>query len=333
MTEKNGLTHHWKRLATLAGVALAWGCGNGDDGPTGSLTVLLESEDVIVDGLEPGTGVENLRDGWTASFEKYLITIGDLELELATDDSVEVHAPDVFVADLTAVPASGLPLWEIDGLRAGRWQFGYATPTAKSRSKRHASVDQADYDAVVANGWTYFIDGVLTKPDGQSCPPAALAAPGDRTPNGNTSGENDCYDAPSVRFTFGAAADTFYSKCEIDGIPGVAIPAGGTQSVSLTIHGDHLFFNGFPEGGEGGVTRLAQWLADCDLDLDGTVTREELEAIAPSALPEIDERYQLGGSPIEQLDDMVDYLVAQLKTQGHIQGEGECEVDGAAHSH
>ena len=116
-------------------------------------------------------------------------------------------------------------------------------------------------------------------------------------------------------------------------MPGFAISAGRTQTVAATIHGDHLFFNGFPEGDEGGVTRLAQWLADCDLNLDGTVTQDELEAIAPSQLPEIDDRYQLGGSPVTPLDDMHDYVISQLKTQGHFQGEGECPLDGMEHDH
>jgi hypothetical protein len=78
---------------------------------------------------------------------------------------------------------------------------------------------------------------------------------------------------------------------------------------------------------------LAQWLADCDLNLDGTVTADELGAIAPSQLPELDDRYQLGGSPITPLDDMYDYVMSQLKTQGHFQGEGECPVDGVGHDH
>jgi hypothetical protein len=83
----------------------------------------------------------------------------------------------------------------------------------------------------------------------------------------------------------------------------------------------------------GSDPRPAQWLADCDLNLDGTVTRAELEAIAPSDLGEIDSRYQLGGSPITPLDTMWDYVVAQLKTQGHMNGEGECPFDGKSHEH
>lgn len=319
--------------ALASAALLTLGCGDDAGRGSGTLSVLLESEDVIVDGLAPGEGAENIRDGWAVSFDKYVGTVGDVDVHLATDEAVSARASEVFAVDLTQVPPSGFALWNIDGLRAGRWEFIYSTPGAGDGSARHDSVEQADYDAMVANDWTYFVDGVLTKADGQSCPPAALAAPGDRTPNGNTSGGNDCYDAPTVRFIFGAAAETTFGPCEIDEVPGFAITDGGTQTVAASIHGDHLFFNGFPEGNEGGVTRLAQWLADCDLDLDGTVTREELAAIAPSQLPELDDRYQLGGSPITPLEDMSAYVASQLKTQGHFQGEGECPVDGVAHEH
>lgn len=309
------------------------GCGDEDTVGSGSLAVLLESEDVITEGLTPGSDVENIQDGWAVTFDKYLATVGDIDVHFSTDESMELESEDVFVVDMTQVPAAGLSMWTFNGLQEGRWEFNYATPGAGDGSTRHDSVAQADYDEMVANDWTYLIEGELSRADGQSCPPTALATPGTNTPNGNMSGDNPCYDAPMVRFAFGASAETSFGPCEIDEMPGFAISADGTQTVAATIHGDHLFFNGFPEGDEGGVSRLAQWLADSDLNLDGMVTREELEAIAPSQLPEIDTRYQLGGSPITPLNDMYDYVISQLKTQGHYQGEGECPVDGVAHDH
>lgn len=331
--------HELKPWRTAGGAVLCLstfvtGCGGSDDeSDTGSLTVLLDAEDVILEGLEPGDDVENIADGWAVEFDKYIVAVGEIDVHFASDESVEAEAEEIFAVDLTQVPSAGLPMWSLEGLRAGRWEFNFMTTGAAHGAERHESVSEADYDAMVDSDFTYLIDGVLTRDDGQSCPPAALAMPDDKTPNGNTSGDNDCYDAPSVRFAFGAAAETVFGPCEVDEVPGFAVPAGGTQTVALTIHGDHLFFNGFPEGDEGGTTRLAQWIADCDLDLDGTVTQEELQAIAPSQLPEIDDRFQLGGSPITPLDDMYDYVMSQLKTQGHFQGEGECPSDGREHDH
>jgi hypothetical protein len=309
------------------------GCSGDEIEGTGSLSVLLEAEDVIIDGLDPGDEAENIRDGWSVRFDKFIATIGDIDVHFATDEAIEAEGEEVFVVDLTQIPPGGTPLWHLDGLRAGRWQFNYGTPGAAHGGTRHESVAQADYDQMADEDWTYLLDGSLEKADGQSCPPADLASTDDATPNGNTSGGNACFDAPSVRFLFGATAETSVGPCTIDGIPGFAIASGTETAVAITIHGDHPFFNGFPEGDEGGVNRLAQWLADCDLDLDGTVTQAELEAIAPSMLPELDERYQFGGAPME-ITNMYDYLIAQLKTQGHFEGEGECPpVGGMAHGH
>ncbi len=316
------------------GVALAASaasCSSDDSAGSGSLTVLLESEDVIVDGLKPGDRTENIRDGWRVTFDKYLVVVGDIDLHFSRDKDLEAEAEALFAVDLTRVPSSGLQLWGFEGLRAGRWEFNYSTSGGAHDAVRDDSVSANDFDEMVDHDWTYLIAGELTNEAGQSCPPAGVVEPGDREPNGNQSGGNDCYDAPSVKFTIGATAETTYGPCEIDGVPGVSVPSGGTQTVSITIHGDHLFFNGFPEGDEGGIRREAQWLADCDLDLDGMVTQVELETISPSQLPTMEE-YQFGGAPIEPTD-MYQYVRAQLKTQGHYQGEGGCDIDGEEIDH
>jgi hypothetical protein len=181
------------------------------------------------------------------------------------------------------------------------------------------------------NDWSYLIEGTITKADGRSCPPTSLAMPPSTAASlGTNAGGDACYENPSIRFVFGVNAATRFGPCEIDGVPGFSIPAGGSQTVAITIHGDHLFFNGFPAD-ETAVVRLAQWLADSDLDLDGNATVAELELIGTEDLPEIDDRYSLGMPPIP-LDSIWSFVTAQLKTQGHFQGEGECEIDGSAHA-
>lgn len=318
----------------LAGplVTLPIGCDGAGVGE-GELTVLLEAEDTILDGLDPGDGPEAIRDGWQVRFSKYVVAIGDIDLHLSTDHDVSAEAPEIHAVDLTKVPAAGLSLWELPQLRAGRWEIAYSTAHA-GEATRHDSVDEADFAAMQAADSTYLVAATLTNPSGVSCPPPSRAS----IPDGavavsiNAAG-HDCYAATSIAFEIGADAETAYGPCEIDGTPGVSIPDGGTQTVAATIHGDHLFFNGFPEGAEGGTLRLAQWWADSDLDLDGTVTQAELESLSPSDLVELDERYQLGGSPITPLANMYDYVRAQLKSQGHFQGEGECPIDGVEHDH
>ena len=323
-------------LTTLTLSACSEDDSSGSSGSSrGTLQVLLGAEEVILEGLTPGDDAENIRDGWSVTFDKYIVTVGHIDIHLATDDSVEQEADDVYVVDLTEVPAAGLALWEIGGLQAGRWAFNYETAGAGDGSTRHESVTEADYTMMTSNDWTYYIDGTLSQQNGgQSCPPTIRATvPADKTPNSNTSGTDACYDAATVGFAFGAPAETTFGPCEIDGVAGFAITGGRTTTVTATIHGDHPFFNGFPEGDESGTMRLVQWLADSDLNLDGEVTAEELEMIGLADLPVIAD-YQLGGSSLESASsNMYDYLVAQLQTQGHFQGEGECPVDGVAHDH
>ena len=330
---KLNLPRKHRLIAACLPLALgASACGSDE---TGTLSVVVEAEDVIQEGLSPD-GDEPIEDGWSVTFDKYIVTIGDIDLERSTDHAVTAEAAEAYAVDLVSIPAAGEALWELADLEAGRWEFHYSILGAGDGATRHASVNQADFDEMEANDWTYLVDATQTKSDGASCPPMSLATPpSSATSTGMNAGGDACYENTTLHFTFGVQAETSFGPCEVDEVPGVSIPEGGTQTAALTIHGDHIYFNGFPTGDEGGIMRLAQWLADCDLDLDGEVTQAELEQIQPSDLPEIDTRYQLGGSPIEDLESqsMWVYLTAQLKTQGHLQGEGECAVDGEGHDH
>src|SRR5262249_34946935 len=148
----------------------------------------------------------------------------------------------------------------------------------------------------------------IENPDGQSC------SPEDR---------DDCAPATEVHFAWGAAAPTDYEHCgPQEGDLGFAVSRGGTSNHNFTIHGDHWFFNAFPEGAEI-VTRRAQWIADADLDRDGETTIEELQNVrAADAFPSA--QYSLSGSPIP-IETAYDFLIAQSHTIGHFDGEGECE--------
>lgn len=329
-----------RSLAALDGLALALlplacgACSGTSTQGAGSIAVIVESEDVIVSGLEPGDGDAQVHDGWAVDFSEYLVVLGDIDLHRSTDPDRNAGAPERFIVDLTRIPTSGVELWSVDGLEPGRWDFGYETPSATSAAKRHGSATVEDFEAMVDAGATYLVRGTVSQAGGRSCPPSELAVvPASLAPTGENQAGHACYDRPRLDFEILARVPTRYGPCEIDGLAGVAIAADAVQTVAVTIHGDHLFFNGFPEGAEGGIQRLAQWLADSDLDLDGLVTREEFETIELSRLVEIDERYQLGGSPVTPLETVWDYVLAQLKTQGHFQGEGECPIDGTAHAH
>lgn len=310
--------------------ALLGGCTSEASG-SGTLSVLLEPEETITDGLDPGQKIEDIQDGWRVRWDKYIAVIGDVDVHLATDEEIEDHDEDLYAVDLMQIPSQGLPLWEIEDLPEGRWEFFYSLGGGAHGAVQHDTVSDEDFETIVDEDASYWIAGTLSKDDGVSCPPEGLASPGSATEAGENDAGVPCFENPSVTFSLIVPAETLFGPCSTDDVPGFSITDGETTDVTATLHGDHLFFNGFPAGDEGGVTRLAQWLADSDLNLDGEVTQEELESIDRSDLSEFAD-YQFTNQPIE-IETAWDYVIAQLKTQGHMNGEGECPVDGEEHDH
>lgn len=284
-------------LCACAALQLS-GCG--DDAERGDLAVLLQAEDTITEGLDPGTGDENVVDGWTVRFDKYLVAIGNVKLGRDVDH-IEVIDTTKRVYDLVQIPQSDWQLGVLGDLEAKRYDFfGYETVDADA-AERHESVDAADFDEMVAHEASYLIEGTLTR------------------------------DAESVTFRFLVPNATQFGPCTVDGVPGVALTAGTAVSVGLTIHGDHFLFNSF---GSHDVERRAQWIADADVDGSGHVDEEELATITGAALADLlpSAQYALGGWTAFPIDNAYDFLRAQLHTQGHYQGEGECvwTIDGVS---
>lgn len=206
-----------KHLSLLT-LVLLLACG--DDGSMGSLELALAAEDTITDGLSPEGGDEAILDGWSVTFDEYVVAIGDVRLRYATDAALEASAPEILVVDLTTVPPAGLPAWSFPGLDAGRWEVFYRFASA-SEGTRHESVSEADFASMRDGGCTYLIRGSLDQPEGRSCPPASLATP----PAGATPDADGCFANTSIAFDFCAAAETSLGPCESeDGPTGVAIP-------------------------------------------------------------------------------------------------------------
>lgn len=282
--------------------------------PTGDVRVLLDAEATITEGLDPGERLEDIADGWTVRFSRYIVSIGDIHLARSADGR-EAHDEGAHVVDLATLPPGGITIAELEGLGALRWdRFEYAVRHPEG-AQRDESVSPADFDAMVANEWTYLIEGTIERADGQSCPVGG-----------------ECRPAPRLTFRFGASVETLFGPCEAeDGLAGVTVTESGAVA-SITIHGDHMFFDAFPSGAEV-IERRAQWLANADSDGDDVITRDELAALDASDLFTSD-LYNLSGSPFP-IESAWDYVRGQLATQGHFQGEGECpwSVDGVHGGH
>jgi hypothetical protein len=293
------------------------GCSSAD----ASLDVLLEREETIASGLSPGADVENIRDGWAVTFTEFVVSLGPVRLTRGSS-SVEEGEGGLLV-DLVTLEGTDADWLTVSGLEAARYDFGFSLVRANAKTAVRGVSPETRQEMLEA-GYTSLVRGTLRKKGGVSCPPperVVTTRGGDAV---NAKGV-PCFDNPSIDFEVVLAKEVLAGPCELDGMPGVGLASGAAQSVAVTFHGDHIFFNGFPQGEEATVFRLAQWLADSDLDLDGRVTLAELRALAPSELSEFDERYSFAHAPL-RVDSLLDLAQAQLISQGHFQGEGECPM-------
>ncbi len=298
--------HIQPRLSLLP-LALSLACTAG--GATGNVQVFIEAEDTIPEGLDPGDGEENVIDGWTVRYSKFLVTIGDFEASRSSGGDEPLRDPGHYVVDLMRLPAGGFILTEFNDVAAERWdRVGYSLPNADDTAQAADGTAAADRDFMVQAGYSIYVEGTISKPDGQSC------TPGDPM---------TCTPAPTVTFKWGLAAGTSFADCASpDGVAGFAVPSGGTAQIKPTIHGDHWFFTNITQGAE--VTeRRAQWIADADADHDGDTTLDELRATPAAKLFPAELGYNLSGALIP-IVTAYDYLEAQVRTLGDFQGEGEC---------
>lgn len=261
---------------------------------SGALTLQLQAEDTIANGLSAGMGDEEIQDGWSVTYTKFVVALGDVEVQQAgaTAHSVPLQT----LADLRGLSAAGRSLQTLSALPTGRYTFAYSTPVATASMTRDPSVSAADQARMVSEGCTYLIQGTATR------------------------------ESRTIAFDFCLAANATVECAAMQGAEGIVINAG-SNSAAITFHGDHLWFNGFPDGDEGVVVRRGGWLALADdrTGADGMLTNADLTATPVTVLdPAL---YTLTGAPSVDgapIVNLLQYARAQVATQGHLNGEGEC---------
>ena len=286
-----------RRALFIAALCATWACSNDQgSGGSGTVQIFVVPESTITQGLQPGTDTENVLDGWTIAYTRYLVSIGNFRAR-RSDTNDSVNDPALFILDLESAPTSGYVTTTFNDLAAARWdKFGYDVPNAKAGAKAFAPTKQSDADFMIANGYSVYFEGSGTKGD------------------------------VTVTFKWGFAAGTSYDDCASpDGTPGFAVPSGGTVQLKPTLHGDHQFFDNVTQGVE--ITqRLAQWLETCDADGNRDLTIPEIAACdVVTALPQ--PPYDLTG--VTDADNsgklsVYDFVFAEMQTFGHYQGDGEC---------
>jgi hypothetical protein len=250
-------------------------------GGVGQLSLTAWGEDFIEQEL-PAT---NFEDGFSVKYTKFLVVLKDFTLATKTGKQGPSQS-GALVVDLTK--PGPIELQAFTELEAIKWdEVSYGLGPAASATGVGA-VSAADVETMKSTGSALWVEGTLSK--------------------GGT----------TKSFSWKFATDTHFSSCTSpDYGEGVTVPTGGTVTVELTIHGDHLWYDDLqsPDAKLRGTA-----IAGADANADGVITQQELAAVQLTSLPL--GQYGTGGaSNVKTLDDFVRELG---RTVGHFRGEGEC---------
>ncbi|WP_342377483.1 hypothetical protein NVS55_39240 [Myxococcus stipitatus] len=255
---------------------------------TGTVTFTTYGEDFIEKGIPAAEGDKaGFADGWSVTFSKFLVVIGEAKVE--THDEVAARSTQARVFD---VHKPGPVLVEtFKDLAAREWDHvSYAI--APSATAVAGNADAADVERMKAEGFSVYIEGVATK------------------------------GRDTKRFGWGFKTNTLYEHCESPELgAGVTVPKDGEETVQLTIHGDHLFFDDLQSPD---AKMRFNAIADADrlgiAGPDGEVTLDELAAVDLTELPS--GQYGTGGAG--NVHSLRDFVTSLVRTAGHFRGEGEC---------
>ena len=257
------------RLAIVASFVFATvvaGCS--DDPASGTLEVRVYGEAFIEDGIPADVFV----DGWTVSFDKFLVSLGHVAAQ-AGHDHAELTDPSFKVFDL-AVPSggAGFLVATFDAPGGTYDHFGYVIkPDAAATA---ANADAADVTALQAAGHSVRVVGTATR------------------------------GAQTVRFDWGFALSITHSHCE-----SAAKVDDNTAVTEATIHGDHLFYDDAVSAEPNVAFDLIAASDGADgTAADGVVTPAELAAKDLTA----EARYQVGSLDIHDLWGFVSHQVGTL---------------------
>ena len=241
-------------------------------------------------GIVPGKTAPDIVDGWTVNYEKVLVTIGKVR---AYGDGEAILGQTSHFIDLMKVGARGAKVSTTEVLPGAYMALEFAIlPPAEDSGL--TEVTQTDHDIMLKNGYSIYIEGVMTSESGQSCSPEDATA---------------CVPAPTISFKWGLTTAVRFADCT-----GFDAPDGLDTEVVLTLPVDHWLFTSFAAEAED-APRRAQWIADADLDNNGETTIEELQAVAAADLFRPDLGYDLGAAPIP-VTTAHDFLEAHVRTLG-----------------
>lgn len=211
-------------------------CGGDDEYASGTLAVHIYGEEFAEEGIP----ADVFADGWAISFDKVLLSVGDVSAAVEENDPA-LTSPEYRIWDI-ALPSGGVghevAAAAVDGGPYDHVAFRVA-PSA---------------DAVAGNATAEDVE--LMRDGGHGLYVAGRAE----------------RDGDSLAFAWGFSGATSYRECE-----GTALVDGGEHTTTLTIHMDHLFYDDLfsPE-----PLVAFDLVAQADADGDAVVTQAELAAVS-----------------------------------------------------
>lgn len=265
----------------LAGLSLLGLAACGEG--TGTVTFTTYGEDFIEREI-PASAFE---DGWTVRYSKFLVMLGEVTVETHGEVAATQATAKVF-----DVHRQGPVVVEtFRDLPAKEWDHvSYAI--APWPHAEGVNADAADVARMKSEGSSVYVEGTATK------------------------------GSVTKRFAWGFPTDTLYTHCESPDLgAGVTVPKDGLETVQLTLHGDHLFFDDL-QSPEAKMRFDAMAAADQlgTAGPDGQVSLEELAAVDLTELP----AGQYGTGGVGNVRNLRDFVTALVRTVGHFRGEGEC---------
>lgn len=271
-----------KKLAFLLPLLLA-SCGSDDPGK-GSVAFTTWGEEFIEKEI-PASAFE---DGWSVHYDKFLLSIR--AITVAEGTSVAAKQSGAILFDMTRPGVK--PIASFADLEAKNW------------TTVNFQIGPASADATLGPGVTEADRGLLGT--------ASLRAQGSATKG-----------AVTKKFDWTFTKPTLFDECrgEKDGreVIGALVTDGGTDTMQITIHGDHLFYDDLQA--ENAKLRFTA-IANADADSDGIVTQAELDKVRLTTIPKADGGYGTGSAA--GVDTLGAFVSALARTVGHFRGEGEC---------
>jgi hypothetical protein len=284
-----------RNWVVCAGVVCAFGyvtaCSSNDptgSGGTGNIEFSIYGEDFIEKSIE----AENFETGWTLTYEAFLVNLGDIKV---ADDAAGSAAEQSSFTIYNLKSPGPQTIVNFPSIEARRWDHvSYRIKIADADSKLGKDVTEEQKQALVGGGYSVWVKGKAEKA------------------------------GVTKAFTWGFKKNTFYDKCEAAEDAGSSLGSvvtnGGTDSIQLTIHGDHLFYDDLQTPGE---KLRFELIASADTNMDGDIEPNELAQISLSTVNTATYG-PYGTGSASNINNLWDFLSAQTQTIGHFRGEGHC---------